>query len=364
MVRRNDTTQGEDGERVSLPLIDEARPRRRPVVFALGAVVVSAWLHVFTPLARDVVRDVAVDAVNASIRGRIEVGRIDEIDFGRLGVSHVAVYDAEGRRVLQLEQARFEPDMASMLAGTIHFDSVQAEGGYVRLIETPEGPPSIATAFQAPETPDRAAESSGVVELDEIRVRRVRVTTTYEMARDLALADLHVTGELAFADGVFEAAVDSAGFTVERDGHVVGALESLSGSYDGADGGVAEGRARLRIGTADRRGGERRRGRSGGPPWARDRSGRARDRDLGVGHVRGDARHVRAARKRADGRRPRRRRRVDARRRPGRCACRDAGARREPRVGGCRRAARLWHGRGRGDRALPSGRHRGVRARG
>ena len=52
---------------------------------------------------------------------------------------------------------------AIILAGTLHFDSIQARDGYLALIETPEGPPSIATAFQArTPKPDDAAISAAI----------------------------------------------------------------------------------------------------------------------------------------------------------------------------------------------------------
>ena len=264
MVRRIDT-QEEEEERISQPLLDdEYHPLRRRsrglsvlagigksigwIVFTVLALVASAWVHVFTPLARDVLRDVALEQVNRSIEGRIAVGSIGEIDWGRASVSELAIYDPQGRRVVLLDEVTVEPDMAAILfERTIHFDSVTATDGYVELIETPEGPPSLVAAFQSTKPKPETDQPAPTVEIDEIRVRNLRVSATYDPVADLSLADLRITGAMTFEDDVFQASIESAGFRVVRGGETVAALESLRGSFDGGEG-DAEVHARIRVG--------------------------------------------------------------------------------------------------------------------
>ena len=262
MVRRIDTE--EDDGRISQPLLPDSRyprPRRRGlrvlggigkgigwVIFSVLALVASAWLHVFTPLARDVLRDVALEQVNRSIEGRIAVGHIGELDYGHARISELAIYDPQGRRVVYLDEVTVEPDMAAILfEGTIHFDSVSARDGYVELIETPEGPPSLVAAFQSTTPKPETDQPGPSVEIDEIRVRNVRVSATYDPVDDLTLGDLRVEGAMRFEDDVFEASIDSATFRVVRGGRTVAALESLRATFDGAEG-EAEVHARIRAG--------------------------------------------------------------------------------------------------------------------
>lgn len=208
------------------------------IVGAVAALVLSAWLHIFTPLSRELVRDIVLAQLNAGIQGRVEVGRISEIDFGSIGLEDLVVYDPQGRRVLSVEHASAEPDLLALPTGTIHLDELHGRGGELHLIETDEGSPSIAAAFEPTEPrPDQPEGGGPSIVIDDIQLEDFSVTSTYEAARHLTATDMSLQGELSIDDGQLEASIGSAGAKVRKGGEVVASLDRLEATFTGGEGG-------------------------------------------------------------------------------------------------------------------------------
>ncbi len=218
------------------------------VLFAAVAVGASAYLHVFAPLARDVVRDVALDLVNRRIRGRIEIGHVAEVDWGRVRVEHLAVFDPAGARVLHVPEVSVELDMASLLAGRVELEAVTARDGRLRLIETAAGPPSVAEAFRPAHPRPESGETGPAVAVEDARLDGFRVSATYAPLRGLVARDVSVSGRLSVSDAGLDLSVRSARGDLVRGGEVVATLEELRGRLVGGPGGRARGQARLGIG--------------------------------------------------------------------------------------------------------------------
>lgn len=196
------------------------------VALAIASLAISAYLHLDTHLAHEILRQKVTTQISESIRGDVDVGHVAVVSADRIRLEHVSVYDLEGRRVAYVEEVTGDPDIRSMLRRVFRFDDLTLRGGFIRLIETPEGPPSIVAAFEstAPSRPD--AEPPTVI-VDELSVDDIAIRATYRPVRHLSLESTHLRGAIAFEDGALDLEIEEGRVDVARGGTRVGALAKL-----------------------------------------------------------------------------------------------------------------------------------------
>lgn len=192
-----------------------------------AALFASAWVHFHTTLFRGIVRDQALETVNASIRGKITVGHVRQLDSDAIVLQHVSIWDPDGRRVAYAPELRANPNLAALATGVVHLDDVQWPRGRVWLVSMPDGAPSIAAAFMDRD-PTPSAGPSPTVILSDIRLGRVSVHGDLPVLANFDRVD--VRGRVTIeSEDHFELVVPDARLALYRGGRKVATVEPLSG---------------------------------------------------------------------------------------------------------------------------------------
>ena len=103
--------------------------RMQKILLSSVAVVliasVAAWT-ILSPKLLSGVRELLLKQVNASINGRLEVGKLDISVLGSAVLSKVALYDQAGNQVAAGEEIAIRYNFSDLLAGKFDLDSVQS----------------------------------------------------------------------------------------------------------------------------------------------------------------------------------------------------------------------------------------------
>jgi autotransporter translocation and assembly factor TamB len=196
------------------------------IVVGLAALLVSAYVHLGTDVADRVVRHYALDAVNTSVRGHIQVGGIETLTVRRLVLRDVTIVDPQGREVAHAEHLSARVRLRPLLRGTIHVDAVRLRDGYVRLLETPDGELSLAQAFDSVDPGPDTGLPGPTVLVPDIEVEGVDVST--DMA-PLGLEAVAVRGGLRVEGDALTLRVLQTQAGITWEGARVGRMAELTG---------------------------------------------------------------------------------------------------------------------------------------
>ncbi|MFW6051568.1 MAG: translocation/assembly module TamB domain-containing protein [Myxococcota bacterium] len=188
---------------------------RRPAAVVLWALIVllailgSVAFHGSLPLARRATAEGLGKFVSGEIAGELRIGRLDELGPHRVVARHVALYDADGRRVAIADTVELVPDLAAALKGTLRFGSARLRGGTVRLIDGEELPTLIELFDTGPPSPGPPLHSvvddirledvtvyGEVLGLEGIRVEGLRAHGRLEIREDLEIRIWSASGEM------------------------------------------------------------------------------------------------------------------------------------------------------------------------
>lgn len=137
---------------------------------AVGALLLSVYLHFFSPAARELVRVEVLAFLNPTLRGDIGIEEIARLTPRHIVVEGITVRAPDGREVVALDRVEVWPDLLALVRGTIGFGGVSIRGGLVRLLTTEDGGLAIAAAFEPTEpTPEDDAPPTPV-RIDELAV--------------------------------------------------------------------------------------------------------------------------------------------------------------------------------------------------
>lgn len=138
---------------------------------AAAALVLSAYVHVRASATRTFVAELAENAVQENVRGRLDIGSIDELDLDHVVVSNVHIYDPDGRDVIQARRVEAKLNVSALVRGVIHVPYVLITGAHVALVKGAEHMPTFLDAF-APKVRSRVPSTSSVhILLERIDVR-------------------------------------------------------------------------------------------------------------------------------------------------------------------------------------------------
>jgi hypothetical protein len=196
------------------------------------ALAASAVLHLRTDLARRAARDILNDLVSGEIRGRLAVGRIEELGPGRVVARHAALFDPEGRRIVTADRLVLVPDLDRLLKeGTLRFESAVLQEGYVRFVRTESGLPTLLRTFEsarpAPPEPEPSGEPLHAI-VDGMELSGVTVYGDFLALEGLRVEKVRLRGKLDIAREV-EFRVDSASGTFTRPFGFEGRVDDLAG---------------------------------------------------------------------------------------------------------------------------------------
>lgn len=168
----------------------------------LLAVGASSAYHLSTPLAAEATRVELNEYVSAQMRGRLELGRVQSLSTEEIIVRHVALYDADGERVIVADRVTLVIDLDAAAAGWLRFSHARLEGGTVRLIDDGSGLPTLLGAFESatPPVADPGAPFHAVV--DDMHLSEVTVYGDVLGVRGLRVENMRVHGRMEFEGGV------------------------------------------------------------------------------------------------------------------------------------------------------------------
>ncbi len=163
----------------------------------------SVLLHLQHPVARHVARDALNQFASAQMRGRLAVGRIDQLELYRVVARHVAVFDAQGRRVIMANRVALSADLLSVFTGRLRIRSASLRGATVHLIDDGHGTPTLLGTFD-PKTPSTNTSGAPGLRVAVERVRLARVTAYGDLLglHGLRATDLSARGRLDLGESV------------------------------------------------------------------------------------------------------------------------------------------------------------------
>ncbi|TNF26309.1 MAG: hypothetical protein EP329_21485, partial [Deltaproteobacteria bacterium] len=142
----------------------------------LVIVVVALLLIVFgllqTDLGRELVRDIALDAVNGGIRGRIEVDRLGGMLPFDVELEGVRIFDPDGALALGVEKVSADVHPFDLFDQTVHLSDIVIAQPDVRVLDD-AGQVRLARAFEprVPTPPDPNAPV-WIVRLEAVNLER------------------------------------------------------------------------------------------------------------------------------------------------------------------------------------------------
>jgi len=164
------------------------------LLWTLGSIVLLV-LIVFvllqTDFGRGIVRDIAVDALNGGIQGKVEVERLGGFLPFDVRLEGVTIRDPEGRTALAIDEVAADLHPLDLLSSRVHLSDIRITKPVVRLFD-PEGGMMLARAM-APRSvsPDDGTTSPWVIELEGIRLGEGQLEAIVP-GHDLALTDLTI----------------------------------------------------------------------------------------------------------------------------------------------------------------------------
>ena len=184
----------------------------RGLIAAIGALVLVAATLVLVTLSalqsrwvRGLAVEIALEQLNAQIRGEVEVDAIEGDLLHTVGLVGVTIRDPDGNVALELDRIDVEVELPSLLHRSIHVAHVRVEGADLTLLDQP-GHVRIARAFEAkePSEPEPPGEPwLWSIQVDDLKLLRSRFALR-SSGRALELDHLRIAGRARIApDGVW-----------------------------------------------------------------------------------------------------------------------------------------------------------------
>jgi translocation and assembly module TamB len=134
-----------------------ARTRTRTALRRLGlaalgllaaalALALAAVVYVTSPAGERRLRQEALQRINASIQGRLEIAALQIHWTGAVDLRGIALYDPEGKQVARIDELRAWIHLPSLAAKRLRAAAVDARGALLALENQPEGM-NLARAF-------------------------------------------------------------------------------------------------------------------------------------------------------------------------------------------------------------------------
>ena len=198
---------------------EKPRKKRRVLRLLLWLVVgpallvASVFLHLDTPMAREVVRTTLNDYVSGEMAGELEIGHVEHIHLDEIVVRDVIVRDPQGREVIRGEKVTIVPDLAAAMDGTLRFSSAHLETGELILYEGQDSLPTFIEGFDAADpTPSTGEPFHAIV--DDITIEDVTATGELLGIEGLRVEDIAATGRMDFEEFVHIEVEDVSGRVV------------------------------------------------------------------------------------------------------------------------------------------------------
>ncbi|MCA9581616.1 MAG: hypothetical protein KC416_07455, partial [Myxococcales bacterium] len=217
--------------------------------FGFCALVVSAVLHLNTPLARATARETLTLAINDAIQGQIEAGSLRTLSMDEIVMDHLVLRDASGTRVLVARKVRANLRWAALLVGEVRFTEVEVEGLTVRLRRDGTPMPTFISAF-FPKPDSNADESAGNtrVFVDRLSTRGGRVYGDLPSVEGFAAANVDLDAHLSVTDA-FRFVVTEGRAEVLAPYPLRGSIDKIDASFssEAAEGTEVAAEATLRL---------------------------------------------------------------------------------------------------------------------
>jgi hypothetical protein len=197
---------------------------------ALLAFAASAVYHAQLPIAHRIVRDVVNKFVSGEIRGELHIGRLDKVTLDHVVARWVALYDAEGRRVIVADRVDLYPDFAALAANTLRFKVAHLQRGVIHMVDEGDGTPSWVACL-APKVQGDGTGNPLRALLDQIDVNEVTVYGEYLGLEDFRVENIDARGKLDIHRGV-KVRVDSAHGVFVQPFGFPGFVDDVRGSID------------------------------------------------------------------------------------------------------------------------------------
>jgi hypothetical protein len=91
--------------------------------------------------------------VTANIPGRLTIGKLTRLGFGRVEAQEVRIYHPDGRCVLRVDEAEVDLELADAWNGRLSFERAVAHGGFMLFSTDPDDRLSFEAAVNAPHKP-------------------------------------------------------------------------------------------------------------------------------------------------------------------------------------------------------------------
>ncbi len=202
------------------------------LIVSTVALVTSAAIHLRTDLARRAASDLLTDFVSGEVRGRLAIGRIEQMGPGRVVARHAALFDPDGVRIVTADRLELRPDLSALWnEGKLRFQSAVLTGGHLRFIRTESGLPTLLESFESARQASPDEQPSGEplhVVVDGMVISDLTVYGDFLGLQGLRVHDVHLRGRLDIAREV-EFGIDQASGTFVEPFGFEARVEDLAG---------------------------------------------------------------------------------------------------------------------------------------
>ena len=133
-----------------------------------------AALFTQTPWCRDLVRTIALNAVNDAIRGSVRIGRLEGNLLTSLELNDVFII-GEGDTVAAIRRLRLRYDLSGILRGAVEVDSLFIDSARLSLRQNDDGKWNLLTAFAPARTREEIKEDTARSTFS-VRVKRFDIS--------------------------------------------------------------------------------------------------------------------------------------------------------------------------------------------
>lgn len=175
------------------------------IAVGMAALLASIAYHLTLPHARKVARSLIEQSVSDRIRGRIEIGQIEELGLGHFVAHDVRLRDEAGRLAARVDRLEAWPDPRAFFEhGVIRVAAVHVDHGEVELHVQGDSV-SLVEALQGVDRtpgPPGAPISPIPIEIDGIRLADVDVRGDVPHVSGLRVEDVRLYGQIRVHDSV------------------------------------------------------------------------------------------------------------------------------------------------------------------
>ncbi len=201
---------------------------------ALVALGLSLYAHLELPIARSVAAVWLGDFVSDAVRGKLRIGRLEQLSTREVAARHVALWDGDGRRIVVGDRLVLAPDLGAFTErGVVRFASALLRRATVRLIDAGDGLPTLLTTFDAPPGTGTGGPSLHAI-VDDITLEDITLYGDLLGLKGFRAVGLKARGRMEISE-VVRVRIDSAKATLVDPFGFVGEVESLRGTISSQD---------------------------------------------------------------------------------------------------------------------------------